>query len=395
VYPPRRHYGYRSDAVAGGGGPLTPAGAAWVAKALNPAHGLIGTVPIPDASAAVSAVGEIRIVENIGSGVIPGSYDMDVLFMPGPSVLGFWRVYAAGTVPAVIPWTPFQNPLTATGTGTPPAMLWRTIRTSYASITAYCNAAALTTQGRVIAGQFVAPGVLTANLSGYASVSSDIVAALAISDKARAATQLAAAFDSVGAVVNTVNMDQPPLTEEGLYMTGPGVYVGLAKDGIYMPLKFNQPVHDYCSLNESSGNMVFVSAAGLTLSPLPGRTVAGLNTQIGVLLFRGLDKTTTIQVKLKYGLEATCDGASSWAPFLESGAIMDVAAVTAVAAAQQGTPYAYPAQANDYNGVIRAIGGSLSGQVPRTVAGALLQAGLPVRVESGARRGLQRAARDN
>lgn len=379
---PRRHYGRSHAAAALPAGPLTPAGAHWVAKALNPAHAELGMVSIPDAAAAVSALGEVRLTVNVQTNhQTPGIlYDMDVVFINQPGVVAIWRTYNSGTpmTPAE-GWNVILSPISAgVNVLDPQAVrnwarpIWTGIRSTYASVTAYTNSAALTNQGRVLAGQFPAPVYVE-----EVDVFTDTEALAARLLHSRSAESVGQVLRDLRQVASIGVVPCPPLTEQSIYEAGGQTYVGLAKAGVYMPLKFTGPIHPWVNIGETAVRVLFSTADGGRYS-LPISMAPGINTQLGVLLYRGLDETTSVLLKFKQGWESTVTPGSLWEPFIESGSIDDPMALTAVAAAQQATAAAYPAAANDFLGILKSIGKALTGKVAKGISAALAQAGIPV-----------------
>jgi hypothetical protein len=276
--------------------------------------------------------------------VATDTWNMDVIFTPDSVSLGLYRTWATSVGQPVAQggWSYIYQPL----------LQATSYRLTHAGITCELVANALADQGNAFGGQtgcqkslYIAGGTPFANCP------------------------------------------TPPLTPQLLLQEDPAFYQGLARRGVYMPLKYRQPTTglDYAQIAGAVGttqpntqltyNQQGVVLAGVGTPPV--NTDYGNNMNTGIVLFTGLAPGATVLLKARVGYESVSP-LTAWFPFMVPASPLDNVALAAVANAQQYTPNAYEAAANDFWSILRSIGRAVSGKVPRVVADALGAAGIPI-----------------
>jgi len=218
---------------------------------------------------------------------------------------------------------------------------WRPV---YLSTTVHFDAAALTNQGRLYAGQI-------ATDSSATSVS------LLGSEKA-AVTRTA--------LVNYVDV---PGDSESLVEADSRVYVAEAKDGLYLPLRASDSENPFRPLSHAfvaPGSHFewedVIANGGLILggedafnpgTPItnedPGICPVTLSPRLmtGVEFWESIHKTSSLNVKINVCMEVTCDKQSVYGAFVDTAPLVDRVALEAVAVLSQTLPHAFPANCND------------------------------------------------
>ena len=244
-------------------------------------------------------------------------------------------------------------------------------RLTYSSITADLDAAGLNDQGSVIAAQYpLATTVLNLSTSQAANPFATIFTHVTSSDYAQ---------------------NKPGLSLGQL----PGAFMGLAKEGVYMPYKMD-PASDWA--NAECPTLVVPYAAQLPRGyALPnaatpvgetfpfygqpayqaaiGQVVTGaqpaystaLNAVSGTLIqpmqqfnmgttvFYNMAPTARITVKVKWGVEMLVPATSPLAPTMKPSAHLDNLALTAFSELNASLPWAYPSSYNSDNLLMRTI----------------------------------------
>lgn len=327
------------------GNAIRPEAGAWLQRHINPAHGPLGAAPIPDHTSVPSVVAEFRetLVLNTPTPGSTDTWNADFLVMPASNMFGLHRAWSttAGqgdTFAGLTSWAP-------------PSIVAGAYRFTHVGITIELVANALSDQGTVYAGQ-TNPNICL-----------DVGQSLA-----------AAAMAVAGPA--------PPQTTQTLVRDDPRHYQGLAKGGVYMPLKLAKPMVPY-QQTVQTGRLIWRNEAGTPFNVGVNGQAFGFTTNdlctynVGVILFRGLSSTATLMVRTRLGIEAT-DAYTAWYPFVRPSAMLDECALEAAALASQSTPNGYPASANDFWTILRAIGAALRGRVSQRVADALAAIGVPI-----------------
>lgn len=339
---------------------------------------------IPDTAASVTATGEWRCNYNLAPGPLDPTlkvWDMDIVLVASGVLPLVWRAYKPGEQPSPgsgwraesYPWAP--------GGAVAPLRQVDQYRTTYLGLTLYLNAPAIADQGRIIVGQV--PNLLEVVTRSTTTIDPTAAARRMLDAlQTRSETELARALRANDTLVTEVHQEVPPLSEAELTQYSPQTYVSLAKGGCYAPVKFIQPTHNYVDVAASLGTLFWRLSDGTLVPPVPGtsgwQVVGGLNTQTTVILIRGIADASSVFLKMRHGFEAVAAPDSILTAFQYESVIADPQALVAVAAAQQLTPSAYPASANDFLGVLKSIGRALTGRVAQGIAGFLQKSGIPV-----------------
>lgn len=164
-----------------------------------------------------------------------------------------------------------------------------------------------------------------------------------------------------------------PLSEDSLYSKLSDLVQMRAREGCYMPFKYAQPYHSYVNGGGAgSVDWAVFGATRFTLSQThlvlgsidsadetKGSRVAvsaPVNVNVGVMLFRGMAATTTLDIKLRQGLEVIPSPYGPWGSFIETGPIPDTALVEKVVGIQRELALAYPERYNSLGGLLALVG---------------------------------------
>jgi len=154
-----------------------------------------------------------------------------------------------------------------------------------------------------------------------------------------------------------------------------------AKEGIYMPMRYSQPVHEYLETSSNvnlrgfrinlagQGGQVGNAAYYTPDKQIPGPVVppatptfapVGVsppgNMHLGVIYWSGLSKTTSLQLKIRQGLQAVPVSSGPWGAFIETAPEPDTRAVESVIRVQNGLQLAYPERYNSLGMLMGVIG---------------------------------------
>lgn len=346
----------------------TASGSAWALRALHPCdERTSGGVAIPNLSETESANMEVRhsqILSKPGSITEAGNWDVQIAVLPFADAGIAYRVKSSST-PTWQFWTlltPTQGNITpgasllANGAvpfapSVAPALSLEStgFRQTFRGLTVVMNSASLTNQGLVTVGQWgVKPDVI------------NLVPATA------------------GATVEPTPVEHTfisgvPSSPDDIVVTCPQAGQWEARKGVYMPMRFQDPQHDYtpATSNEyivgdnmkkmgmpillgrpgSDDILSYLSALVYVEPNTPGNfliyTSAGrVNQNFGTVIFSGIDATTSLAIKLRSGLELTAKGSSGFANFTASAEILDQQAIDAVQVISTRLKVAYT---HDYN----------------------------------------------
>lgn len=351
----------------------TPTGGAWAIKVIHPNGPVVTSAAgIPDHTHTPVITPELRVNHIVSS--VTGSQqndDMDVLFLGGPDLCLLYRRYPAGTTPPTDNWQAvywsssgainYTNVQFEPGkdSSLPPGskvsanvksgnvgLESSLARTMYAGLTIVHDAPALKDQGRVVAAQL--PLYRKDTYGEFEIMSTD------------------GNFPFVKG--DHINLGLIPLTEDELFQATPGAYVNEAREGVYVPLMFNEPVHNFTSLQpgrDGSPLLTFQRIGDADSAVLTFRNASTkinyamegiMNTLCAVILFRGVDPASNFSLKARVGLEMQVErGESSVAPFQHQSPPLDRLAIDMVTRFFQSAPNAYPACYNDENGLLDHI----------------------------------------
>lgn len=361
----------------------TQPGAAWCMKALNPAHPS-SIEGIPDASSLPRVVKhfERTVTLTVGSsqGLTPVTWDTDVIMHPNPWCIAAWQVltrFGDGTTLA-------QNgPILNTQLGALDSdiqdYLFQNVeayRVCYASMTAVQDATSLTNSGLVAATQYV---WTPTQASAYHGVSGRLCAK---------------PFD--------VWADAPKPYDQMIQV--PGAYVGVAKEGVYVPLRIDCE-HEWKYTNNRNRHINTNDAVAAAWnvwdtveSLVPASSAAGWpfgmpsalsgdgykrltfpNSQrtIGHFSMRNLDAKAAIRVTYRICFEFLVTPGTPFSPDMHVPPPYDPLALEAYKAISTKLNMAYPAAFNDWQKILRTISSVAQTVVPMLPGGQVLKTIIP------------------
>jgi len=405
---------------------VTGPGRDWVIKALDPAT--VGPAPgIPDCSANQVLRPEYNYRCTIQAPPGAGSWDAYLFFPPGDQNVVVWATAPSSTgsaptsfgtrlppagaqtgvcvlQPNVVP-SGYTNYVPYTG-GSPinaapriPAYNVASMRSQYRSHTIELNAAAVSDQGEVYAGQFPCD-IRSSRWQNWdvQTVSSGLY--------------------YLAGVVDYVPL---PLSEAELTLSCRNAYVGRAKDGVYMPIRLSGPVQPFAptpcetqlgtwNATPMSSSTMVTAAQGATVqwphvlfacsNDTAGETaLQPLNTSqsdtwvnsgygngewcgdtgldrcnVGVVIFRGLSGTSgpfpaSLLIKSLIGLEAIPRPTSVDRVFSKTAAMFNPRALEAYYLLANELAPAFPASANALGGLLPILSSAASTLWPAVRSG--------------------------
>lgn len=378
---------------------MTPAGEAWALKALHPnGEEATAVLGIPDHVSVPVVTPEFRT-----NFVVPGSptaqnEDVDVICLPFADLPCIYRRYKSGTQPSAwSSWNAVWNATLTTGvklvsdafvsntdlsdktvkgTTVPVrssnlAAIYGYGRVTHKGITCHLDAPALSDQGRVVAGQLALPfdserAVL--QVGGWDSTTKKKVYSTGLAD--------------------FYSLDNVPLEENCLVQASPGAAAWEAREGVYVPLRFRDPAHQFTpsgsakllgttiSSGENSALALVEEAQpptgyedAIRVKPVVRML---LNCQTAVVLFRGISNTANIHCKVITGLESLVETCSAVSPYQRMSPALDCEAINSVTRLGQELPQAFPAAYNDFGGLfgfIKNVTAQLRNKVLRKIPG--------------------------
>lgn len=374
----------------------TPAGQLWALKAAHPnGEEVTASAGIPDHTAVPVVTPEFRSSITItGDSLQTGNDDVDIVMLSCSELAFMYRRYTSGTVQKpeagwVFVFYPAlevqNNSFTATGLTSgekETVQYWTTslndygrTRAMYNGITVHLDAPTLADQGRLVAAQLPLEMREGTYQSGFAAklAQDDIGETTALSSPIQAYT-LPQGF---------------PYTESSLFQATPGAVVWEAREGVYIPLRFREPVHLFeADRIETLFSVVredktTAAIQGTVFGNVPDAETRNLTVGVpnnmlsSIILIRGIDKRANLQVKSRIGLESLVEGPTQVAPFQHASPILDKRAIDQVTRLSQASPQAYPACYNDFSAILNTIKGVISGFV-KPIAGALGDLGIPI-----------------
>jgi len=367
-------------------GGMTNAGEAWALKATHPCgEEATGVLGIPDHVSVPVVTPEFRtnfIIPSIGTGATDTD-DVDLIVLPFADLPVIYRRYKSGTQPENnIGWSDVWNATLTTSTSLISDAIVSNIsstkdvvafslparssnldtiygygRVTHKGLTMHLDAPALSDQGRVVAGQMALPfnaehAPLTAD--GWVGNTGGSV--------------------NVNGLGDYYSLAQIPLEENCLVQASPGAVAWEARDGVYMPLRFRDPVHNFSPSGSAALLATYVSGIGQTQTIRLSDTRAGptgttgrspvqvapkmlLNCQTAVVLFRGISPTANIHSKVITGLESLVETCSAVSPYQRISPVLDVEAINWVTRMGQELPQGFPASYNDFGFLNKLING--------------------------------------
>lgn len=373
----------------------TADGAYWAIRALHPCDDTRGGgAAIPDLSQTESSNLEYRLdsVIAVPSGVdenwdcqllMPPTGEMPCAYRTKASSSSTWSYWTGlnptgtniqpGTITlgngdaTAIPstWTP---PLQVTD----PTLFTQTTayRATYRGTTVTFNSSSLANQGYVTAGQWATIPELEETTLLYPSAVPPT------------------GWDTDAAHVwQAIALRDVPGDPAGIITRCPEAGQWEARKGIYMPMRFPNPAHQYTTpegaLKLTSGSTttnwgfpVTVYGSGSSGSPYVFRTIAGsdytvwtmggksVNLNLGVAIFSGMDKTASLVVKVRSGLEIVPTTASLAADFIGAAPPKDQVALDMVQSVQAQVPLVYESRFNSLGMIVPPLMAAAKAVIP-------------------------------
>lgn len=251
--------------------------------------------------------------------------------------IGTWRQYSTSKVYTKI----FPLPTLLPSDGN--TSLWRDnikeIRRAAYGCTTDLNAAALTNQGRVVAGQFP-PDVAYKTATEDVSVGSPAV-------------------EVVGMEFDIIRYAIPPLFEEDVVSTDPNLkYQAEAKDGLYSPARLWNEGIEFTPISESRYFQGTRSDGTVTVGQVSAHVrreycFKGFGSMTEA--WYGIHKSSTLRLKTTEILELIPNRGSLFSPFSTPGYASDAAALALVREFSRESPHHYCADMNHSNGLLGGI----------------------------------------
>jgi len=364
---------------------FSPQAELWAMRALSPCdERLGGTVRIPDLSTNASAALAERLITVIAPPTALTAADTwncaiytppiaDVAFIyqvwkstdPRPALTRFGTVVGYTDVAYATVNVPLEQFADTTfcypGATSTLLTLTEQFRQTHKGLTVNLNASALNDQGMVISGQWGDRPAIQANTRCYT-----LTGIPSAGDVSAANNQ------------NVLLITDLPVNTAQLYAKDPNAVRAPAKEGVYMPLKFNDPVQTYTSIQSTelksldgatemkdntvlspallgyreNSNTSFVNVQFFQTAPNIGNfspslaTCGSTNMQSGLILFEGLSPSATLDVKTVAGVEVVTNRDSAWNGFMMPSPIDNEEAQKQVHAIQARMPSAFPASYN-------------------------------------------------
>lgn len=371
----------------------TPAGSAWSTKALHPSDHEMPMSGIPDRKSRPTATLHFDVKYKISNPTPVGAdttWNCDVLLRPDPLSFGsFVRTSASEyaepitrkeTMTTGVPRYFLNTQVSGTG-GTPEAAydakyaFWRAnvreFRLMYAGATVVHDGPALSDQGTITAAQYpvfdkdysIAAVDYTAPANSYA-------------------TRKIAVWESTFPTFDSLqNM--------------PGVFVGKAKEGCYMPFKLDLGDLDFRSVGQATYSHSDLTSGAVSDGPLyvsaptghshPTSPVADVSIadatgvvtgnqllpassrNIGHIAVRGVSNSAALYVQLRVGYEITVMPGSTYSPNLVKLADSDEVALKSYFEISRRLQDAYPENYNSLGAILPIIG-SIASRILPTLA---------------------------
>jgi len=389
------------SAAAGPGGLVrdglgtTESGRSFAFKALHPCgEEITAGAGIPDHVSESVCTPEFRTNTVITSLPSPGASndDIDIVLLPFPDIPMMWRRYVSGSRinrnanwnvvynPTNTPSTDYMEitrrkgtsttleiaPMTAPIKASSYVSQYARTRGTYFGATVHLDAPTLADQGRIVSAQLAVPydssvGPLF-DMNGWDATGTYT--------------------DSYFGTAELVSLGDIPFDESKLVQAAPGAAVWEAREGVYMPLRFRDPVHNFEATNVGTRYLAIANSdsyitpnatlmvRSTQVSTPPGSatgntTVTGvaalsvLNFNTGIILVRGISSQANLQIKTVMGTESLVSTSSSISPYQHLSPPLDRLALDRVTEVAQATPFVYPASYNDLSAIINTIKGVL------------------------------------
>lgn len=385
----------------------------WALKALHPAAEGVGAVTgIPDHEAQDSLSMIWRQVSDISPNAAltlaaQDTWDMDILFFDGPAIIGCyqqrnsndptkyyngWIVnqnydFKATTGPSFDSGTGQWLNFDVLGSGTQFQNDFNRYRTLYAGHTVHFDAPALADQGRVVVAQL--PSVWTLS-EGTASLI-DAVPPTNINVPGvvtRAGTLEWGQGSQLGPT--GLNQSKNVPTYSNLLQSATASGSWRAKDGLYIPLRFQDPALAYTDSNAATYALNHPWAPGVNAAMQPAPVglvqyfpypVTNRMMRAGGACFKGMSPSATLSITSRFAFEIQPVPGSGFNAMLSPSCPPLDEAVQKYFQVRHRLADAYPANYNDKNmlqGIINGIGGILGTVLPPGMGRGLAKALTPL-----------------
>lgn len=362
----------------------TPTGSAWVTKALNPASP-IAVSGIPDAGVASRVIKHYERTITVTLPASTQNWNLDCMLNANP--------WIPASILKVDPGISAHfDPVINTQLGSIPgqvrAFLYENTeayRLLYGSCTAIMDATSITNSGLVAATQYTNVPIIGTLIT-------------TVSDP--------------GLVRQAAIWPDAPRSYDQLIQM-PGTYVGVAKEGVYLPLRVD-PELQWVNTNDQREHINNDDAIALGWS-LPGTSSTGYpqanskswpfgqpssyvdangaivpsmqfaNTQrtCGHIAFRNLHKDAAIRITYRLGFEFLVAPGTTYSPDMRTPPPYDPLALEAYKAISLRLNLAYPAAYNDWQKIVKVIAEVAKVVLPSLPGGQLLKQAVPL-AERGA-----------
>lgn len=368
------------------------AGQMWALKASHPnGEEVTASAGIPDHTNVPVITPEFRSNYTIvGESNVVGNDDVDIMVLSASELAFMYRRYTAGTnlapyeqwrfvfYPAVAVSNDYIN-FTDSDDVARTASFYQTslrdfgrTRAMYNGITVHLDAPTLADQGRLVAAQLP-----------FETKEGQVTGAyLHVTD-----SQPGTSVRSLTPQQVFVFPEDFPYNESSLFQATPGAVVWEAREGVYMPMRFKEPVHlfeadrleTFFATKTSGGSTTVLQGVAEGVDTVTRMLTVGVpnNMLAGVILVRGIDKRANLNVKTRLGLESLVEGPTPVAPFQHASPVLDRTAIDTVTRLSQASPMAYPAEYNDFGAILGVIKNVLT-NIVKPVSGALGGLGIPV-----------------
>nr|WLJ60694.1 MAG: capsid protein [Varroa destructor virus 9] len=357
--PPSQHNMLRQRVQTELGG--TGVGSMWAFRYLHPCDEMqSGGERIPDLTSTATCAAELRVRHHlsapadIGSSltwsamiVIPPSMELGCVVFTRPDSSKQWTSvnkvldYPSVKLPRYVGLLPdLEAPL---------GKLTDACRATYRGVTCHLVASSTTNQGMVYAAQWAQVAEMTTAKpeSGHEKPSGV----------------------EAQQIVQLINL---PTNIDELYAKEGRTVQQEAKKGCYMPLRFVQPVSRFESpatrgiiwrIAGVSGSKLatYLDWTGNAAEPdkpyAPsdvydtgyhlGTSYGPDNFNTGVIIFDGIDKAASIEIKIRSGVEGVPGAQSPWSPFIENSPVVDESAIKSAIGVAAQSELAFPVSYND------------------------------------------------
>lgn len=355
----------------------TAQGSYWAMRALHPCDETRGGgAPIPDQSETESANLEYRVDSISAAADSTQNWDLQLVFLPfaelpiaqrtrvsGAGEWSDWYGFAPNGSPIQPGYLTLGHgndiedpPYVAPFNHKNPVLYSDTtgFRAPYRGITCILNASSLSNQGYITAGQWSNTPELD-----------------------QATLNISSAANPGGPLYQTYFVKDVPEDPADIITRCPEAGQWEARKGIYMPLRFPNPAHQYTTPIAYSqvgpaqepftfGIPIQIQRTNVALNDYVYKlnegvnqevwTVSGtVNLNLGTVIFSGLDPRATVVTKCRSGLELIPNKGTMASEFIKTSPIIDDTAIKAVQAISSKLPVVYESKFNSLGAIVPAI----------------------------------------